>query len=72
VPEQQAEEAGEDSPQHCTGQREAPLILEIVKEEEVMRKDEEGGMRDSTKKIRSLQKRKKVMRKNMEKIRRKK
>jgi len=41
-----------------------------VKEEEVMMKDEEGGMGDTTNKIRSLQKRKKLMRKNMKKLQR--
>ena len=50
--------------------QEAPLILEIVKEKEVTMREEEGGMRDLTKEIRSLQKRKKLMRKNTEKLQR--
>jgi len=52
------------------GQREAPLILEIVKEEAAMMKEEDGEMRDPTNIVRNLQRRRKLMRRNMEKLRR--
>ena len=69
MPEQQEEEVEDDHPLQCMGLQEAPLILEIVKEKEVTMRDEEGGMRDPTNEIRSLQKRKKLMRKNTESYR---
>jgi len=59
-------------PLQCMEQREALLIREIVKEEEVMIRDEEDGERDPTNKTRNLQIRKKPMRKNTEKLQRKK
>jgi len=68
VPEQQEEEAGGDPPLQYMGQRDVPLILEIVKEEDVTMRDEEGWMRDQTNEIRSRQRRKKLMRKNPEKL----
>jgi len=70
VPEQHEEEAEDDPPLQCMGQREAPLILEIVKAEAGMMRDEGGGIRHPTNEIRSLPKRRKLMRRNMEKLRR--
>jgi len=52
------------------GQQEAPLILETVKEEAATMKEEVGEMRDPTKEIRSLQRGRKLKRRNMEKLRR--
>jgi len=72
VLEQQEVEAEDDHPLQCMGQREAPLILEIVKEEAATMREEDGGMRDPTNEIRSLQKRRKLRRRNMEKLRRRK
>jgi len=46
VLEQQEQEAEDDPPLQCMGQLEAPMILEIVKEEEVTIRDEEGGIKD--------------------------
>ena len=60
----------DNHPSQCTGLREAPLILEIVKEKEERMRDEEDEIRDPTNQIRSLQKRKTPMRKNTGKIRR--
>jgi len=52
------------------GQQGAPLILEILKEEEAMMRDEQGRMRDPTNEIKSLQRRKKLIKKNTEKLHR--
>ena len=70
MPEQQEEEVEDDHTLQCMGLREAPLILEIVEKKEVTMRDEEGKMRDPTNEIRSLQKRKKLMRKDTERLRR--
>jgi len=70
VPERQEEEAEDDPPLKYMGQRGVPLILEIVKEEAATMRDEDDGMRDPTKEIRSLQKRRKLIRRNMETLRR--
>jgi len=59
-----------DHPLRCMGLQEVPLTLEIVKEKEVTIRDEEGGTRHPTNEVRSVQKRKKVMRNNTEKLRR--
>ena len=68
--EPQEDEVEDDHPLQCIGLQEAPLILEIVKEKELMIRGAEGGIRDPTNKIRILQKRKKLMRKSREKLRR--
>jgi len=47
------------------GLQEAPLILEILKAKEVTMRAEEGGIIDSTIQIKSLHKRKALMRKNV-------
>jgi len=60
----------DDHPLQCMGLQEAPLILEILKEKEVMMRGGEGGIRHPTNKINSLEKRKELMRKNTEKLRR--
>jgi len=62
--------AGGLPPLQCTGLWEALRILEIVKEKGVTMGDEEGGMRDTTNEMSSLPKRKKLKRKNKEKLRR--
>ena len=70
MPEQQEEEAEDDPTLQSMEQREAPQIREIAKEEEVTTRDEEDGKRDPTDKTKSLQIRKKLMRKNTEKLQR--
>jgi len=57
-------------PLQCMGQGEAPLILEIMKEEAATMKEEDGWMRDPTHEIISLQKGRKLIRRNMEKLQR--
>jgi len=52
------------------GLHEAQPIPEIVKGKEVTMRDEPGGTRDLTNEVRSLQKRKKLIRQNTEKLRR--
>ena len=68
MPAQQEEEAGDDPLVQCIGQQEAPLILEMVTEEEVTMRDEGGGRKDPTNGLRSLQRRKTLVRKNTEKL----
>jgi len=70
VPERQEDELEDDQPLQCMGLQAAPLTLELVKEKEVTMRDEKGGVRDPTNEVRSLQKRKKLMSKNMEMLRR--
>ena len=67
---QEEEGAEEDPLLQCMGQHEVPLMLEVLKEEELMIRDQEGGMRDPTNEIRSLQRREQKMRKNTEKLQR--
>jgi len=69
VPEEDGE-VEDDHPPECTGLQEPPLVLWIVKEKEVTMRDEEDRTRDLTNEIRSVQKRKKPMRKNKERLQR--